>query len=95
MTVITELVVSALIVSLLLASLRRFYEWMFPAASNIPSPPSYPIFRHLPYFWGGFNDEKMLMQWAEDFKEEGIFEFDILLGNILHISCEKVVSLYR
>jgi len=79
MTIITEVIVVALLISLILATLRRIYDWMF-SRSNIPSPPAYPILRHLPYFWTSFNDEKMLRLWAEDFKAQGIFEYDILLG---------------
>jgi len=79
MTIITEVIVVALLISLILATLRKIYDWMF-SRSNIPSPPGYPILRHLPYFWNSFNDEKMLRLWAEDFKAQGIFEYDILLG---------------
>ena len=84
MTIITEVIVVALLISLILATLRRIYDWMF-SRSNIPSPPAYPILRHLPYFWTSFNDEKMLRLWAEDFKAQGIFEYDILLGKAFKI----------
>ena len=85
MTIITEVIVVALLISLILASLRKIYDWIFSSRSNIPSPPAYPILRHLPYFWNSFNDEKMLRLWAEDFKAQGIFEFDVLLGKAFKI----------
>ena len=85
MTIITEEIVVALLISLILASLRKIYDWIFSSRSNIPSPPAYPILRHLPYFWNSDNEEKMLRLWGEDFKAEGIFEFDILLGKVLEV----------
>ena len=85
MTIITEVIVVALLISLILASLRKTYDWMFSTRSKLPSPPAYPILRHLPYFWNAVNDVKMLRLWGECFKAEGIFEFDVLLGNVWKI----------
>ena len=82
MPIITEVIVIALIISLIMATIKKFYDWICScfAGSNLPTPPAYPILRHLPYFWGGFNDDITLMRWANDFKKEGLFKFDVMLG---------------
>lgn len=93
---ITEVVVTALIISLIMATLRKLYDWLcsFFAKSNIPMPPAYPLLRHLPYFWEGMNEDRVLMQWAEQFKKEGIFKFDPLLGRYLGIYATSDWYLY-
>lgn len=85
--VIAEVVVTALMIAVILAAIRKIYEAIHglllgknDGGLQIPSPPAYPLLRHFPYFVSNFNDDKKLVEWSKTYKKEGIFSFDVLLG---------------
>ena len=85
--VIAEVVVTALMIAVILAAIRKIYEAIHGLllgkngdGLEIPTPPAYPLLRHFPYFVSNFNDDKKLVKWSKTFKKEGIFVFDVLLG---------------
>ncbi|XP_065071287.1 cytochrome P450 4A5-like [Rhopilema esculentum] len=74
-------VLSILLIVEILKWLRNFFTASQRSRGpDIPSPPAYPILRHMPYFLDNIDDDKKLLAWAESFKEEGMFVIDTLLG---------------
>ena len=72
-------VLSILLIVEILKWLRNFVT-VSQRGPEIPSPPAYPILRHMPYFLDNIDDDKKLLAWAESFKENGMFAIDTLLG---------------
>ncbi len=50
---------------------------------EIPSPPAYPLLKHLPHLWRDTNLTQQLLKWSKMFANEGIFRYDPLLGKTL------------
>ncbi|XP_065071288.1 cytochrome P450 4F4-like [Rhopilema esculentum] len=82
MGIVSVIVVCVLIISLIMATLKKLYNFFFGSrlSSNIPSPPAYPFLRHVPYFLHATDYDKKMQKWEETYKKDGLFMFDVLLG---------------
>ena len=88
MGIVSVIVVCALMISLIMATLKKLYNFFFGSrlSANIPRPPAYPFLRHLPYFLHAVDYDKKMQKWEETYKKDGLFMFDILLGKTFPVS---------
>ena len=57
------------------------YKWIkdyFSPLYDIPEPPRYGIFRHLPYFINCESSIELLAEWGKQFKDYGFYKIDPL-----------------
>ena len=74
--------------------LKKLFDFLFRSynSNDIPSPPAYPILKHLPYFLDKSNEDKHISKWSETFRKDGIFKFNPLLGRFC--SCNNAMSVF-
>ncbi len=85
MGVITTIAFGILAIAFFVEMFWKVKDWLqgrdaTSKGKEIPSPPAYPVLKHLPYLWNDSDLPKRLLQWAKMFENEGILQFDPLLG---------------
>ena len=50
---------------------------------HIPEPPSWPILHQLPYLAGNIDFIDVFEEWAQMFKDDGLFKMDNIFGKYI------------